>query len=777
MRSRRKSWRAQGGAGAARAAYAENTISAPRFEIRAEGGEYEGRGDWRFESGRFAGFSLIAERPSAGGAFTFGWRDGFTADAPVRVTLARTQLDGRGRERLHEILPNLPQAPIGPTFAAAENAADRAASRFDLALPLRFTANGQSSTLLLENAAEAQAASGARLRLAPLRRDAPAFALDLPSLALRGAAALELSGGGAPRASLLLDTIAWAPQAAFDADGTLSLTDWRADGASINAPELGVSITVNPEGEGQMDVRGPAVITGPLGDGEVRDLSSNLDLGIRWGQGWAVAPARQCLPITLGGLDVAGLSFAGGRFALCAQNNTLISADARGNLGGGFQIEALTLSGRMAGEDGQPARLETRRLTGNFSGVSSDIRLAVVADAPTLTIDMSDERALSLVMARLTANARIDRSWRVEGQFERGGLADPALPGGVSAIAGRWSAAPENDKPVIRVDAGEALLEANRPASDEERPLFNPMRLAGVSAVFRDGVIDAEGAVRLNASGQQLARFTAHHQVSDGGGEARIHADEIAFGQDLQPYDISELARGVVDNVRGPASGEARVTWTRETMQSDARIALDGVSLASATIPLIGDTRGEIYFDDLFKLTTPPGQEVSVGVLNPGVAVTNGRVRFQLREAGVIAIEHAEFAFAGGVLAMRPEVITLGADETNIELTLRDVDAASLIAQLNVPDLQATGVIEGSFPLRLTRQSAIVTNGVLRAAGGGRIAYTGARRPSHRGRHARGLRCAARFPLRGARPHAQRRPQWRGGERYPVFRRKCGRAD
>jgi translocation and assembly module TamB len=92
----------------------------------------------------------------------------------------------------------------------------------------------------------------------------------------------------------------------------------------------------------------------------------------------------------------------------------------------------------------------------------------------------------------------------------------------------------------------------------------------------------------------------------------------------------------------------------------------------------------------------------------------------------VIAIEQAEFAFASGTLSMRPETITLGEDEVEILLTLRDVEASALIDTLNVPDLEATGRIEGAFPLRLTRKSAIVTNGVLRVSeGGGRIAYTG----------------------------------------------------
>ncbi|HRO04144.1 MAG TPA: YdbH domain-containing protein, partial [Terricaulis sp.] len=206
---------------------------------------------------------------------------------------------------------------------------------------------------------------------------------------------------------------------------------------------------------------------------------------------------------------------------------------------------------------------------------------------------------------------------------------------------------------------------------------------------------------------------------------AETDAPNINFGPELQPYEITELARGVVENVRGPASIAAGAAWTREAMTTSARVQLNGVSLSSATIPVIENVRGEINFDDLIAMTTPPGQEVRVGLLNPGVAVRNGRVRFQLGENGVIAIEQAEFDFAGGVLAMRPEVITLGADETELALYLRDVDASTLISELKVPDLQATGRIEGSFPLRLTRQSAIVSNGVLRAVGGGRIAYTG----------------------------------------------------
>ena len=241
---------------------------------------------------------------------------------------------------------------------------------------------------------------------------------------------------------------------------------------------------------------------------------------------------------------------------------------------------------------------------------------------------MAEARTLTIAMQRATANAHIaNDTWRVDGAVRSGTLADPTLPGSVSTIAGRWSAAPdENDGPIIRVEAGEALLTANRPASEEERPLFNPLRLANVDASVRNGRIDATGAILLADRARQLAHFMAQHGIDEGAGDARVIAENIVFGNDLQPYEITEQARGMVENVRGPASLNANIMWTRDAITSSGTVGLNGVSLATSTIPVVQDVRGDIYFDDLFELTTPPGQQITIGLLNPGIAVRNGRV-------------------------------------------------------------------------------------------------------------------------------------------------------
>ncbi len=719
-------WQGEARLNASALTLVSNTIEHMRFEGRAEGREARGQGRWNLSGERFAGLALISERPNASGRFNLDLRGDENFNGVAQITLAQSRLDGNAQRRLRETFPDIPSAPVGPTFARAETALGRAADRFDLTLPLTIHMDESGTRIHVAAPAQARAASGAVLRLSPLRDDAPALTLQWPGPALHGAVALELSGGGAPSISLLLDTIDWSPDAPFEGDGTLTLANWRAETASIAANELDIGIAVQPSGAGLVDVRGPATITGPLGDGEVRNLVTQLDLAIRWKPGWSVTPNSGCLPVRLGGLDAAGLSFANGAFALCPLGGALIAANANSNLSGGFVIQRLALNGRMAGEAAQPARLSAADVVGRFSGRSENVTLALQANAPTLSIEMAEDRTLAVMLARMTANAHITDTWRVEGDFARGTLTGPGLPGSVSTIAGRWNAAPEDGKPVIRVEAGEALLTANRPASDEERPLFNPLRMIETGAILRDGRIDASGSIVLQALERQLARFTAIHDVSEGTGAAQVTALSIIFDQSLQPYQITEQARGLVENVAGEASLVADITWTSDRIASTGRVRLDGLSLATSTIPAVTDVRGEVFFDDLFAMTTPPRQRLTIGSLNPGVTVRNGTVQFQLLPEEHVSIEQAVFEFAGGELAMQPTTIRLGADATRFELTLRDVDATDLISSLNIPDLAATGRVEGSFPLTLTRTSALIENGMLRALrGGGVISYTG----------------------------------------------------
>jgi hypothetical protein len=447
--------------GEARATAAEltlngNALQHARFDGRVEGTEERGNGRWSLTGGRFDGLAMISEQPSANGVFRFEMRGTESFSGEARLTFAQARLNEAAQQDLRAAFPNVIDAPVGPTFAQAERALDAAADRFEFTIPIAMNAAEEGLRVQVAAPAEVRAASGARLTLSPLRQDSPALVLQWPGPSLSGAIAVELSGGGAPNASLLLDTVDWTPAAPFEADGTLTLTNWRAANASIATDDLGIGIVVQPQGGGRIDLRGPARITGPLGDGEVRDLVATLDLGVQWGNGWRVTPNSGCLPIRLGGIDAAGLSFANGNLSLCPLNGALIAADAAENLSGGFSIRGLALNGRMSGPDGQPARVSAANVIGLFRGRSGDFTLAIEADAPRLAIDMAEERTLNVALSHLTADAHIADSWNVTGSFEAGTLTDPTLPGSVTAIAGTWTAEPQDNKPVIRVAARSA---------------------------------------------------------------------------------------------------------------------------------------------------------------------------------------------------------------------------------------------------------------------------------------------------------------------------------
>ncbi|HAY07690.1 MAG TPA: hypothetical protein DCY26_13685, partial [Hyphomonas sp.] len=57
---------------------------------------------------------------------------------------------------------------------------------------------------------------------------------------------------------------------------------------------------------------------------------------------------------------------------------------------------------------------------------------------------------------------------------------------------------------------------------------------------------------------------------------------------------------------------------------------------------------GNIEFDDLMALTTPPGQEFTLASVNPGIPLSNGRITFGLERGGILKLEDVTFPFGGG---------------------------------------------------------------------------------------------------------------------------------
>lgn len=723
-----QSWRVAAIGAAAR-------VRAPALALVDARGEAEMAGDAARGAGRL---TMKAAAP----AQIAGFAGAFAAGADLRLELgeapgfaASARLAGRdlaltqaGRAAFRRAWPQLGGAPIGPLFETAGEALERALANVDVEAPLHFTYSDGRAQLVFAGPATAQARSGATLRLAPLAADAPLFVYDFAG-PVSGAATLTIAGGGLPALAATATRIAGGGEAPILVAGEIAAPDWRAEDARLVAPRLTANLAVDGA-EGTLRVAGPAVITGPAGALHVRDMVVPADIVFSWGEGYSVAAAQDaCLPIRFTGISAPSLEIGPGQAQLCPRDGIYFASSARDAVSGGFAVDNLSLAGALSGEDRQPVSISASSVNGRFSGTGARIVLDVVAEAPAMSIDLAPDRRMRIAGARLSARSESGGgAWRAAGRLADASLEDPALPARLTDLVLDWTADPDGDAVRVRIADGAARLSERPPpgADANHRPVFHPLLLRDIAAEMRAGRIEANGAILLEAGARPLGGFTATHEFESAAGQADVRIPELRFNASLQPTHLSELARGVMENVSGPVNADFQLRWRPDDVAASGRIALNDVSLASATLPIIDHVVGEIAFDDLFTLSTPPGQRLAIGRLNPGIAVENGVVQFQLLSGGRVAIEDARWPFAAGVVFVEPTTLTLGSAETRFRLILRDVDVAALLTQLRIPDLTASGKIEGEFPLLLTRTAALVENGALRSApGGGAIAYTG----------------------------------------------------
>ncbi len=702
-------------------------FTAPSAQATLAGRAGAGQGAWRVTASDSDVSGLRAPEINAAGDIRLRADNGIGLDLDGALVVAHAAQTEAGRTALTRAWPSLGGTPLGPLFQSSRAAALAALSDVSLDIPIALTFGRAGLGAAAPRAFLVRAGNGARLRVAPSRSGAPVLAFS--SGAWRGSAQIALSGGGFPDATWRFDAISGEGTRPVIARGRLSIADWVTDDARLAAPALTTTLTLDGA-RGDLRLSGDARISGPLAGGAVGELAAPLDLSIQWGDGVRIAtPERRCTPARFAQLTIPGFTFANGGFSICPEPDGFFATDARGIASGGFRIARLSLAGHAAGAPAQRTSMTSDGVLGRFSGPASQLILDVIADRPALEVRLAPGRTLDLRGARVTARTLTTAgSWSTEGRFEAGVLRDDALPAHVTEIAADWRAEPRGNDAVVHILNGRARV-TDRPPADaprDRRPAFQPLIVNRVSADIADGQVRGAGTIALGANGRVIGGFDARHDIARGVGEADVTTRDLTFDARLQPYMLSELARGAAENVRGPAIGQAHIEWTPTTLTARGRATLNNVSLASATLPVIEGVSGDVVFDDLFTIHTPPGQTLTIARLNPGIAVSNGVVRFQLLGDGRVSLEDARWPFAGGHIAVAATTLTLGADQTRLHLALRDIDVAQLLQTLNVPDLSATGHVEGDFPLLLTATTALIENGALRTVnGGGRIEYTG----------------------------------------------------
>jgi len=499
-------------------------------------------------------------------------------------------------------------------------------------------------------------------------------------------------GGGLPALDIRLrQSVAGAP-----VDGVATLAPYMAGGARLAMTPLGFVATGS-----STRFTTQISLDGPLGSGRIAGLT--LPLAGHVDTNGTIALDPGCTPLRFASLSVGAIALRPARIGLCGEGGgPLVARSAGGVLHYGAVVSDLRLDGRSGAT---PLSIAASRVALSGSGI--ELRGLVVQlgrqDDPT-------RFAADSIDASLAEGALV-------GPFAGASAQIAHVPLRLTDLAGQW-----------RFARGALALTGSVTVSDAQAARrFEPLIAHDATLRFAAGRIDATASLHAPKSDALVANIAVHHALGDGTGGAMLDVPGLHFApKGLQPEALTPLTLGVIANTSGTVAGHGRIDWSGRGVTSSGSFHTNGIDLAAAVGP-VSKIVGTIDFTDLLGLVTPPHQQATIGEVNPGVAVSNGVVHYQLVGGQQVQIEDARWPFAGGELILDPSLLSFDAHaQRHLTFRVRRLDAAAFVQQLAFPNISATGIFDGSLPMIFDQTGGRIVHGELAARpSGGTLAYVG----------------------------------------------------
>jgi hypothetical protein len=178
-----------------------------------------------------------------------------------------------------------------------------------------------------------------------------------------------------------------------------------------------------------------------------------------------------------------------------------------------------------------------------------------------------------------------------------------------------------------------------------------------------------------------------------------------------------------VRRAKGKLAALADVTYADGKLAARAEIAFADVDLRTeyATLRRLN---GVVILSGPEPLATPPGQTVSVALIEGALPLSDGVLRFELLPGGTLRIEQGSFRLAGGTLSLTGS-LPLEAEQRELLLTAQQLSVEQILAALDFEGLSGSGFLDGTLPLVQRGRQVRITAGELHATGPGVIRYAG----------------------------------------------------
>lgn len=476
----------------------------------------------------------------------------------------------------------------------------------------------------------------------------------------------------------------------------LTMAEYAAGSARIALPELRIAQGAG----GSLGFAGQARLSGDLPGGRAENLVLPLDGN--WSAARGLAMWRQCAAVRFDRLALASLVLDGRTLRLCPPRGRAMLESDRAGTRIAAGAPSLAVSGRLGGT---PVRIASGpigfAMPGNLSARALDVALGPPATASRFRI--------------AGLSARLGKS--IAGHFDGADVLLDAVPLDIRDAAGDWSFADGR----LSLEGAAFRLE-DRAAVDR----FKPVVSRAGALTLADNRIAATALLLEPASGRDVLRTVIAHDLSGGTGHADLIVDGLDFDDAMQPDTLTPLALGVIANAEGTLRGQGRIDWSDAGVTSTGSFTTDRLDFAAAFGPVTGAS-GTIEFTDLLGLVSAPDQKLRLATMNPGIEVTDGEIVYELRGNNQLAVKGGTWPFLAGTLVLDPTVINMAVAETRyFTLRIDGLDAARLLAQMDLANLSMNGVFDGVVPLVFDEEGGRIVGGRLQSRPpGGNLSYVG----------------------------------------------------
>ena len=576
---------------------------------------------------------------------------------------------------------------VAPLVAKARAALRRAVPGSTMAADIALRRTGEVTTITIPSAFVRGTGGAALVSFSRVR--VAMGATSLPRLSGN----LVTGGADLPRIAGRMERL----------PGGSSAFRFRMDDYAAGTSRLGIPEMYIAQGrDGSLGFSGAVTASGPLPGGSVQGL--RLPVNGSFAANGAVRIWPRCTEVGFDRLAVANLELDRRRLTVCPGSRGAIVSGQPGDLRVAAGLTRLDLTGRLAGT---PIRLASGPVGFAWPGVLAASNFDVTLGPD----DSASQFTISDIAARL-GGAGID------GTFTGADVSLAAVPLDIRAAEGAWAL----DDGVLALSDAAFRLEDREPVDR-----FAPLVARGARLTLADNRIEALATLRNPASDRAVVETRITHDLGSARGHADLGVAGLVFDGGLQPDMLSDLALGVIANARGTVTGTGRIDWNADTVTSSGTFSTEALDFAAAFGPVRGAS-GTIRFSDLINLTTEPGQVLTVESINPGIEVFNGEIGFALRDGRTLAVTSGVWPFMGGRLTLEPVTMNFGVgEERRYVFRVEGLEAARFVQQMELGNLNATGVFDGVLPIVFDEMgNGRIEGGLLDSrAPGGNVSYLG----------------------------------------------------